>query len=539
MRQSSSSSHTGSAAAKRSQRRTVDRALADAHRARSPLESDEPFRLLVDTVKDYAIFLLDVDGTIVSWNCGAERIKGYTAHEIIGQHFSRFYTEEDRARNWPAHVLATAKAEGRCEDEGWRVRKDGTRFWADVIVTPLYSEQGRLRGFAKITRDMTDKRHMDALREREALLQEFLAMLSHELRNPLAPIANALALFPRTPAQDHPRLWSVIDRQMSHLTRLVDDLLDVSRLTRGKVVLKRELLDLNNLASQAIETCQPLIDANGQTIEFQAAAEVLPVSADPTRIVQAISNLINNSVKYTAAGGRISVTTRHQGDEATVSVTDTGIGIPPALLPKIFEVFVQGDRSLDRPEGGLGIGLTVVKSLIEMHGGSVSAYSEGKQRGSEFVVRLPLADERNMALARPKVPLHVTTSDKKRLLVVDDNRDFAATLATLLEVAGHEVRTVYNGTGALPAAAIYRPHVVLMDIGLPGMSGYEVAKQLRSQPEFAGTMLIALTGYGQEEDRLRLVEAGFNKHLVKPVSPTELLKTIAQPAPGGDDPIKP
>ena len=533
------SSHNGSAAAKRSQRRTIDRPLADAHPTRSPLESDEPFRLLVEAVKDYGIFLLDVDGTIVSWNCGAERIEGYTADEIIGQHFSRFYTEEDRGRNRPAHILATAKTKGRCEDEGWRVRKDGTRFWADVVVTALYSTQGRLTGFAKITRDLTDKRHMDALRERDALLHEFLAMLSHELRNPLAPIANALALFPKMPAEQHPKLWSVIDRQISHLTRLVDGLLDVSRLTRGKVVLKRELLDLNSLTAQAIETCQPLSDAKGQTLEFQPTAEVLPVSADPTRIVQAISNLINNSVKYTADGGRISVATQRKGDEAVVRVGDTGIGIPTALLPKVFDVFMQGDRSLDRSEGGLGVGLTVVKSLIEMHGGSVSAFSEGVQRGSEFVIRLPLADERDLALARPKALLHVATSDKKRLLVVDDNHDFAATLAALLEVAGHEVRTVHDGTAALPAAAIYRPHAVLMDIGLPGMSGYEVAKQLRSQPEFARTILIAVTGYGQEEDRLRLVEAGFNKHLVKPISPAELLQTIDQPAPGGDDPVKP
>ncbi|HSS69162.1 MAG TPA: ATP-binding protein [Casimicrobiaceae bacterium] len=535
----SSSHQSGKPAVKKSWRRTIDRPIAEA----TPgwiLDTDKPFRLLVEAVKDYAIFLLDANGRIISWNAGAERIKGYSADEIIGQHFSRFYTEEDRARNRPAHILAAARTEGRYEDEGWRVRKDGTRFWADVVVTALYSKEGgRLRGFAKITRDLTEKRHMDAMREREALLHEFLAMLSHELRNPLAPIANALALLPKMPAEQHPKLWSVIDRQISHLTRLVDDLLDVSRVTRRKVLLKRELLDLNNLAGQAIETCQPLSDAKAQTLEFQATAEVLPVSVDPTRIVQAISNLVNNSVKYTAAGGRISVATRREGDEALVRVTDTGIGIPAALLPKVFDVFVQGDRSLDRSEGGLGIGLTVVKSLVEMHGGSVSAFSDGVQRGSEFVIRLPLADERNIALARPKAPLRVTTADKKRLLVVDDNRDFAATLATLLEVAGHEVRTVHNGAAALPAAAIYRPHAVLMDIGLPGMSGYEVAKQLRSQPEFATTLLIALTGYGQEEDRLRLVEAGFNKHLVKPISPTELLKAIDQPAPGGDDPVRP
>ena len=490
------------------------------------MERDDPFRLLVETVKEYAIFMLDVEGRIVSWNLGAERIKGYAAEEIIGQHFSQFYTAEDKARNWPAHVLASAKRDGRFEDEGWRVRKDGTRFWADVVVTAIHAKDGRLTGFAKITRDLTEKRQMDALKERATFLQEFLAMLSHELRNPLAPIANALALFPTTPTEGHPQLLSLIGRQLSHLTRLVDDLLDVSRLTRGKASLKKELLDLSYLVAQAIETCQPMVDARGQTMEFHPADEALPVNADPTRIVQAVANIINNATKYTAAGGAISIATRHERNEAVVRIRDSGIGIPPALLPKVFDIFFQGDRSLDRPEGGLGIGLSIVKSLVEMHGGSVAAFSEGTQRGSEFVIRLPLADEHDLAAPMPKLPQRVAARSHKRLLVVDDNLDFASTLASLLEVAGHEVRTVQDGTSALPAAAIYRPHAVLMDICLPGMNGYEVAKALRSRPEFSATTLIAVTGYGQEEDRDRLLKAGFDKHLLKPISPPELLRAI-------------
>jgi PAS domain S-box-containing protein len=505
-----------------------------AHRASGPANGDrrhaspdpaEPFRLFVEAVEDYAIFMLDVDGNIVTWNLGAERIKGYTAAEAIGMHFSRFYTEEDLARHWPAHVLSVARREGRCEDEGWRMRKDGTRFWADVVVTALHDECGRLTGFGKVTRDLTDRRRMEALQESEERLNEFLAMFSHELRNPLAPVTHALELIRNTPTHEHQKLIGVIERQVAHLRRLVDDLLDVSRLTRGKIRLKKEVADLNGLAALAFESSQPMIAARGHAAELRPYAEPLLVDADPTRIVQAAVNLITNAAKYTPRGGRISITVDRVDDGAALRVKDSGVGIAPALLPTVFDVFVQGDRSLDRPEGGLGIGLTVVKRLVEMHGGSVSAFSEGADRGSEFVIYLPLSDSE---LAPPPDPARIPRYAHKRLLVIDDNADFALTLGGLLEVAGHEVRTVNDGVEALTLAAVYRPDAVLVDIGLPRMNGYDVARELRSVPEFAATTLIALTGYGQDEDRQRAREAGFDDHLVKPVEARELLRIIDQ-----------
>jgi PAS domain S-box-containing protein len=489
-------------------------------------ESEEPFRLLIDAVEDYAIFMLDLDGNIVSWNQGAERIKGYAAREIIGRHFSQFYTEQDRARNWPAHVLAAARADGRFEDEGWRVRKDGTRFWANVTITAIRDRKGQLCGFGKVTRDLTARRRMDALQERQEQLTEFLAMLCHELRNPLAPITNALELIRNTPVNEQPELLSVIERQVSHLTRLVDDLLDVNRLTRGKVDLKKEIVDLRLLISHAVDACRSMVEGRSHSMDLHLGDEPSSIDADPTRVVQLAVNLITNAAKYTPEGGRISISVHREKDQAVLRVKDTGIGIPAELLPKVFDLFVQGERPLDRPEGGLGIGLTVVKRIVEMHGGSVSAFSEGPEQGSEFVVRFPVAlDDRQAAPAiRTVEPARAHV--RHRLLLVEDNRDFAATLAALLEIAGHEVRTVNDGTEAMPLAIHYRPDAVVMDIGIPGMNGYEVAQQFRQSPEFAKTTLIALTGYGHEAARRRAKEAGFDDHLVKPIEAAQLLQVI-------------
>jgi PAS domain S-box-containing protein len=518
-----------SSLAKRARRKRpepVDDNGSSHHESLSLRDRDESFRLLVDAVEDYAIFMLDLDGNVVSWNHGAERIKGYAAREIVGTHFSRFYTQEDRAREWPAHVLAAARSEGRFEDEGWRVRKDGTRFWANIVLTAIRDHQGVLRGFGKVTRDLTAKRRMDALQERQDELKEFLARLCHELRNPLAPIANALELIRNKPAAEQAGFLSVIERQVGHLTRLVDDLLDVNRLTRGKVELKREVIDLKPLVSDAVDACRSLVDGRGQAIDLHLGDEPLPVDADPTRVVQLAVNLITNAAKYTPEGGRISISVSRQNNQAVLRVKDTGVGIPADLLPKVFDLFVQGERSLDRPEGGLGIGLTVVKRIVEMHGGSVSAFSEGPQQGSEFVVRFPVVLEHHRAAAPAPVTEPTPRRTRQRLLVVEDNRDSAATLAALLEIAGHEVRTVNDGTKVLALAVHYKPDAVLMDIGIPGMNGYEVARQFRSLPELAETTLIALTGYGHEEARQRAKEAGFDDHLVKPVEAAQLLRII-------------
>jgi PAS domain S-box-containing protein len=487
---------------------------------------EEPFRLLVEAVKDYAIFLLDPSGVIVSWNVGAQRIKGYAAGEIIGTHFSRFYTEDDKAKGLPARLLARAQAAGRVEDEGWRVRKDETRFWADVVITPLYDSSGHLRGFGKVTRDLTAKRNMEVMQQNENRLYEFLAMLSHELRNPLAPMVNALALLRSEREVDSGRLLDIIDRQASHMSRIVDDLLEVGRLTSGKIALKKDIVELNRLVLQAAEACQSLVDSREQTIELHSSGCPLYVEVDSTRIVQVVVNLITNAAKFTRCGGRISVAVEREDDYAIMRVTDNGRGIPAASLDSIFGLFAQGEQSLDRAEGGLGIGLTLVKRLAEMHGGAVSVSSGGTDRGSEFVVRLPAALQQAVAVESSAPAPAIVAARRFRVLVVDDNKDFAMTLEILLEMAGHDVRAANDGITAYEMAMDFRPDIVLLDIGLPGMNGYELAGRLRRSPELAGSTLIALTGYGQAEDRQRVTNAGLDGHLVKPVEPAELLALI-------------
>ncbi|MEO8303266.1 MAG: ATP-binding protein [Betaproteobacteria bacterium] len=489
-------------------------------------ESEERFRLLVDGVKDYAIFVLDPSGNVASWNTGAQKIKGYYASEIIGSHFSRFYTSEDRARHWPEHELTVARAEGRFEDEGWRVRKDGTCFWANVIITPLFDGEHSLRGFAKVTRDLTTRRRMEAIQEYARQMDQFLAMLGHELRNPLAAIVNALALVRRdaSPVSSDP--LRVVDRQVGHLARIVDDLLDVSRITRGKVTLKREILHLKEVVSLVLESCRPMIAARRHSVDLQTADSEVWVEADRTRLSQIVFNLIGNAVKYTPVGGHITIDLRREANEAVMRVRDTGIGISTVLLPNVFDLFVQGDKSLDCDEGGLGIGLTLVKTLVEMHGGSIAAYSGGQGEGSEFIVRLPAVHDRvairetSMAAAKFGSPV------RRRILIADDNRDLADTLASVLELMGHEVRTAYTGQDAISIATEFRPAAVFLDIGLPGMSGYDVARTFRRLPELARTTLIAFTGYGQEDDRRRAKDAGFDHHVVKPAEADTLAKLI-------------
>jgi signal transduction histidine kinase/CheY-like chemotaxis protein len=359
---------------------------------------------------------------------------------------------------------------------------------------------------------------------------EFLSMLAHELRNPLAPIRHALQIL-RTPDLDQAELrWSrdVIDRQVTQLVRLVDDLLDVSRITQGKIRLQMEPVPIASIVSQAVETSQPQIDARQHRLTVNVPAEPLWVLADGVRLAQVLTNLLNNAAKYTDQGGSLWLTVSRDEGDVCLSVRDTGVGIPPAMLGSVFELFTQVDHSLDRSQGGLGIGLTLVRQLVHMHGGSVRAYSPGPSKGSEFVVRLPLVS----AAAVPaeaglnKLP-SVASPAPCRLLVVDDNQDAAASLAMLLRLDGFEVQAAFDGPAALDAALHFRPGVVLLDIGLPGMDGYEVARRLRTQPDGVKLLIIAVTGYNQEDDRRRSREAGFDHFLVKPVDPHELAALIA------------
>ncbi|HVV98825.1 MAG TPA: PAS domain S-box protein [Planctomycetaceae bacterium] len=776
----------------------ITRDLTERKRAEETLrQSEERFRLLVEGVRDYAIFMLDPEGRVVTWNTGAERLKGYTAAEIIGQHFSRFYPQEAIDRGWPQEELRGAIESGRFEDEGWRVRKDGSQFWANVVITALRDESGTLRGFAKLTRDLTQRReaeeaerrllqeqaarkaaedaaeeierqreqlhvtlnsigdavvvtdreglvtfmnpvaaaligrtqreamglHLDqvvkiinedtrepvenpihevfrdgrivelanhtvligrngreipvedsaapirnpdgsiggavlvfrdvteARRSMEARLylaaivessddaiightldgviaswnlgaerlygysaaeavgqslsllvpadhpeemtgnleqirrgeyidhfetvrvrkdgsrvdvsltispvrdsegriigaskiarditsrkeedrrkSEFLALLAHELRNPLAPLRSGLQVLRLS--SDDPESFEhvrgVMERQLDHLVRLVDDLLDVSRISRGKLQLRKERMSLSAAVNHALDLCRPLVNDRHHELTVSVQDGRSFIDVDKTRFAQAICNLISNAAKYSEPGSRIWLSAEAHGNEAAIRVKDTGIGIPPQQLPHVFDMFMQVDRSLEMSQGGLGVGLALVKRLVEMHGGSVEAHSAGPGKGSEFVIHLPLAkasghDKPNATQAPPgRAP------GGRKILVVDDNRDAALSLAMMLRLMGHEVRTAHDGVAGVETAAEFQPDIILLDIGMPRLNGYEAARKIREQPWGRNVTLVALTGWGQEEDRRRSEEAGFNSHIVKPVEPAALEKLVTE-----------
>ena len=316
--------------------------------------SDEMFRLLVENVRDYAIFMLDPNGIVASWNAGAQHIKGYTREEIVGKHFSTFYTPDAIARRWPQHELAVAREEGRFEDEGWRLRKDGTTFWANVVITPIYDEKRELRGFAKITRDLTTRRKLEELQRTERQMNEFLGMFGHELRNPLAPIRSALDIAGRKPGDLETAAWAraMIDRQVEHLSRLVDDLLEASRITRGKVSLRRQPTELRTTIAHVVDALTPAAAERRHTIAVNAPDTPLTAAADPTRVAQVLSNILSNAIQYTPDGGHIAINAKASDEMVSITVSDTGIGMTPDLIPRVFDLFVQGERGLDRQEGG-------------------------------------------------------------------------------------------------------------------------------------------------------------------------------------------
>jgi signal transduction histidine kinase/ActR/RegA family two-component response regulator len=362
------------------------------------------------------------------------------------------------------------------------------------------------------------ERSESELREAHRRKDEFLAILAHELRNPLAPIRNSLHILRLTSQHDPTvrRAGETMERQVGHIVRLVDDLLEVSRITSGKIELRRERVEVATVVRSAAETSRPLIAAASHHLSLEVPPEPLMLEADPVRLAQVFANLLNNAAKYTDAGGQIGLTVRREGRGVVISVRDTGMGIPREMLPRVFELFTQVDRHGERAQGGLGIGLTLVKSLVELHDGTVEAYSEGPGRGSEFVVRLPLAAPRGIGDIPAAAAGPVAALALRRVLVVDDNRDAAESLGMLLKLLGADVEVAYDGASALEALATYRPTIVLLDIGMPGMDGHEVARRIRSQPEFDDVTLIALTGWGQEEDRRHARTAGFDYHLIKP-----------------------
>lgn len=383
------------------------------------------------------------------------------------------------------------------------------------------------------------RKHASELDEADKRKNEFLAMLGHELRNPLAPIRNAVKIMKQRGSEDPALCWArdVIDHQVQQLAQLVDDLLEISRVTRGKVRLQKEVVDVTTIIAYAVETSRPIIDSHRHRLSIGLPPSPLRVEADPVRMAQALSNLLNNAAKYTEDGGQLRLSAGAEGEDVVFRVRDNGIGIPPDMLASVFNLFTQVDHSLDRSQGGLGLGLTLVRSLVEMHGGTVEASSEGLGKGSEFVIRLPSGGPLNQAYADPPVAddsadLLVAASDRsgrpsRRVLVVDDNVASAQSLAMLLSLEGHEVQVVHDGPTALEAVREYHHEVVLMDIGLPDMNGYEVARRLRQQPELGHPLLVAITGYAEDEARRRSRDAGFDHHLVKPVDPDGVLALLA------------
>ena len=505
-------------------------------------EAERFSRTLVEQVKDYAIFRTDPQGVATSWNEGVLRVLGYPEAEWLGRDTTPLiYTPEDIADDFPSRERAEAAATGRAGNDRTMVRSGGQRFFALGATTALRGPGGGLVGFTKVMRDQTDRKKLEDdlrqmasdLSEADRRKDEFLATLAHELRNPLAPLRTGLEVLKLGDGGTNgtgEKARAMMERQLKQMVRLVDDLLDVSRITRNKLELRTERVDLAAVLSSAVETSRPLIEASGHALEVEIAPEAMALSADFTRLAQVFSNLLNNAAKYTEAGGRITLRAGSDPDSpgrVAVAVADTGVGIPAAMLTSVFDMFTQVDRSIERSQGGLGIGLTLVKRLVEMHGGSVTAESEGVGRGSVFTVRLPLAGAPAVAaLPAPSVP-HAAASPKRRVLVVDDNVDSAASLSLLLGLTGNAVEVAYDGEAAVRAARDFAPDVILLDIGLPKLNGYEACRLIRKSPGGAGVVIVAQTGWGQDDDRQKSADAGFDFHLVKPVDPAALERLLA------------
>jgi PAS domain S-box-containing protein len=634
-------------------------------------ESEERFRLLVQGVKDYAVYMLAPDGTVTSWSAAAEQIFGYREEEILGQHREVFFTEEDRRAELPRRELEEATTQGRFEEEAWRVRKDGSLFWANVLITALRDDAGTLRGFASVQRDFTERKrteaalreseeryrslfeHMSeglafcrvleggerpvdfvylnvnpafetltglrdvvgkkvsevipgiqesdpgliercarvarlgapdrfeayveslgqwfdislyspargdfvavfdvitlrkraeeelhasgermrmaqtALRETDRQKNQFLAVLSHELRNPLAPIRNSLYILDRAaPGSDQAkRARAIIHRQIGQMTWLIDDLLDVTRIAHGKIKLQRERLDLNELVHRTVEDHRAVFVKSEVRLEVLPAPTEIWVDGDRVRLSQIVGNLLQNAVKFTPRGGKatVSIESDPARGQAALTVQDTGSGIEAEMLPRLFQAFTQADSTLDRGKGGLGLGLALVKGLVEMHGGSVKAASGGLGQGAAFTIHLPLDVSAAQIMAAPRGVGGASATH--RVLVIEDNEDAAQTLREVLEFDEHVVEVAYSGRDGIEKARAFRPDIVLCDIGLPEMDGYQVARTMRADPELGRIGLIAVSGYAQPDDVTMAKEAGFDMHLAKPPSLEALERAIAE-----------
>lgn len=498
-------------------------------------ETVEQFHILVDSVEEYAIYLLDPTGNVITWNTGAEKIKGYSGDEIIGKNFASFYTADDVAAGKPQRNLREASRRGSIRDQGLRVRKDGSTFEAEVVITALRNEAGEIRGFSKVTRDITDQvrtREFEAekiaAQKASKAKDDFLAALSHELRTPLTP-ALAAATYLQDQAEKFPPEFAqdveIIKRNVQLQARLIDDLLDLTRIARGMLHLELEECDAHKIIENALEMANSALAAKQFNISTGLKAKRHHILADCIRLQQVFWNLINNAVKFTAPGGQITIRTFNDKDgRFHFEIEDTGIGIEPQRLASLFQPFEQADPSVSRQFGGLGLGLAISKRLIDLHHGRVEAESRGRSFGATFKVTLDAQPE-GTGVAGVNHRLGGKTSKPLRILLVEDHNDTRRTMSRLLTHFGHDVVTADNVEGAMARMASNNIDAVLCDIGLPDGSGYEVAAQARAN---GGMKTIALTGFGTEQDVQRSKEAGFDFHLVKPINFQELQKILDQ-----------
>ncbi|HEY0008671.1 MAG TPA: ATP-binding protein, partial [Tepidisphaeraceae bacterium] len=536
---------------------TESKALQDALR-----EREELHRLLIDNARDFAIMMIDLNGTIASWNSGAERVFGFTETEAVGQKTAILFTAEDRAEGVPVKELATASSEGRAIDERWQIRKGGERFWASGVTTPLRDAVGGTRGFVKICRDLTERKQFEDQRNRlleqeqiarlEAeqavrMKDEFLAVISHELRTPLTSILLWAKLLRSgtVKAAGEPEALRAIEQGAVAQQQLIEDLLDMSRIISGKLRLNVQQADFSPVVRSAVDTLRPMADAKGVRIHIALDDGLDPVRIDPDRMQQVVWNLVSNAVKFTDKGGSVRVTASRHDDRVVLKVTDTGRGISPGFLPFIFDSFRQADSGTTRGYGGLGLGMAITRQLVELHGGTARAESEGEGKGATFSVELPqtviLSEE--TPTTRPPVKADSKTAgeplphlDGVRLLLVEDEVGARTALQWLLERSGAEVTAVESAVRAVDAFrdALREPHpfnVIVSDIGMPIMDGYEMIGHLRSLEHQAGaaapTPAIALTAFARVEDCAKAKKAGYQMHVAKPIEPGRLVSLVA------------
>jgi two-component system CheB/CheR fusion protein len=482
---------------------------------------------------DDAIIGMAPDGRVTSWNHAAARLLGHSADAILGESIEKIIPLE----LWEAEKATLARiVRGEHVDhyETVRVTREGRAIPTSVRLSPILDRAGAVIGISKIARDITERKRVEeALQVADHRKDAFLATLAHELRNPLTPIRYATRLLePGVPPQMASDAKKMIDRQLAQMAHLLDDLLDVSRVTRGVLEIDREQLDLREIIEGAVASVKPLAEAARQELTVSMPADALSVSGDSVRFAQILGNLLHNATKYTPAGGHIAVSAAATGEEVIVRIKDNGVGIAPASLQTVFDLFVQVEAPGTRSAGGLGIGLSLARDLAKLHGGLIEAHSAGLGLGSEFVLRLPRAGEAPALTESVAAPEKITALGAAgvRVLIVDDNVDAATSLSYVLALAGYQTSVAHDGRRALDLAETLRPSVVLLDIGLPSMSGHEVAKQLRAAPWGKDLRLIAVTGWGHETDRAKSLEAGFDAHLTKPIDPELLLQHIVRAA---------